>query len=171
LKPQPQHDFPVSVIRASDEVDPDVAPFYQGILELRLNFSVTIWFVPRYERGAHRQIVIVTGPDEMTSEREARAASVAVASYSVTPDDALSGTEELTPRDDEGLGPRVLFYVTQQEFDTFSREIESLGEALSSRFDSRKVSELGDLKVIAFLVSRLLASPHIDELDREMLGR
>jgi hypothetical protein len=94
-----------------------------------------------------------------------------MASYSVTPDDALAGTEELIPSGGDELRPGVLFYVTQKEFDTFSREIEALGDVVPTRSCARKVSEFGHLMVIDFLLSRVLKSPHFDKRDLELLGR
>jgi hypothetical protein len=58
LKPRPQYDFPLSVHWRSSDVDPDSAAFYGGILEFLLNFTITIRFVPRYERGAHRVVPV-----------------------------------------------------------------------------------------------------------------
>jgi hypothetical protein len=96
MKPSPKYDFPVSVRRQTWEEEPATAPFYEGIFDVELNYSMTLMFVPAFQR-------------EPWPPKEARSMVLAMSNYAVTPDDSRAGTEESFAREwseSDTWGPR-----------------------------------------------------------------
>ena len=65
----------------------------------------------------------------------------------------------------------VLFYVSQPEFDVFSAELARLADGRPSVHSEWGMSEIGNLAVTRFLLSRVLISPNMARRDLEYLGR
>ncbi|MBR8835462.1 MAG: hypothetical protein DSM106950_15925 [Stigonema ocellatum SAG 48.90 = DSM 106950] len=172
MKPSPQYNFPVSVRRQTWEEEPEVAPLYQGIFDVTLNHALSVVFVPEFERNANCwPPILPDNVDEITTEIEARMVTVALSKYSVTSNLLLAGLEEIISRVVwEAPQQGVIFYVTPQEFKVFSAELSILSEQLPAVYSSRQVSEIENLEVTKFLISRILASTYIAEEDLQMLG-
>jgi hypothetical protein len=170
MKPTPHYDFPISVRRQTWEEEPDEAHFYEGIFTVNLNYSSSLLFVPVVER-------IVWPPslsgrtDSINSEQEARLFTLALSRYSVTPDPERAGQEEMIPGSLAELEPGVIFYVSDHEFFVFSQELGKLADERPSVHSAWRISEIMDLEVSNFILSRLLISKHISRRDLELLGR
>ncbi|MEC4818003.1 MAG: hypothetical protein SAK29_32745 [Scytonema sp. PMC 1069.18] len=173
MKPSPRYDFLVSVRLQAWEEEPEIAPLYQGIIEVTLNHTLSIIFVPEFERNANCcHYVLPDNVDKITTDIEARLVSVALSKYSVTPNPSLAGLEEIISRVICETPERgVIFYVTPEEFKIFSSELSMLSEQLPSVHSSRPASEIENLEVTKFLLSRILTSKYFAEEDLQMLGR
>lgn len=176
MKPSPEYDFPVSVWKESKEHPSPVNAMYAGIYSVRLNYSVSIEFVPAFERSPWPP-GLSGDVDEVRSCDEARRMIVACSSYVVTPDDARSGSIETFPDpgadmfpDTEGR-PISMFYLRVAEFDELTREIEGLCERLHGIYDSVPVSELNGTLLARTLLDRILPSGQLSERALYMLGR
>jgi hypothetical protein len=176
MKPSPKYDFPVSVRRQTWEEEPATAPFYEGIFDVELNYSMTLMFVPAFQREPWPPRP-PQNADELHSQQEARSMALAMSNYAVTPDDSRAGTEESFAREwleSDTWGPRrpgVLFYVTTQEFAVFGEELARLADDRPFVHQGWNVSEIPDLAITRFLLTRFLASPAILPRDLGMLGR
>jgi hypothetical protein len=178
MKPSPKYDFPVVVRRETWEEEPATASFYEGIFDVRLNYSMHLMFVPAFRREPWPPR-LAENADELHSEQKARSNTVALSSYTVTPDDSRAGTEESFAREwlDDEWGPgnaAVLFYVTTEEFAVFSEELAHLADECQSVHEGLVhdlVLEIPDLAVTRFLLTRFLASRAVSPNHLRMLGR
>ena len=170
MKPSPQYDFTISVRRHSWEEEPEVAAWYEGIFEVTLNFTVNLMFVPALKREPWPPR-LPEDTDAVHTEQEARSIAISLSRYAATPDDSREGTEERFARDWSESGPGVVFYVTSQEFATFSEELARLADERPSVHSGWKVSEIPQLAVTRWLLTRVLASPSVSAKDLRMLGR
>jgi hypothetical protein len=177
MKPSPQHDFPVGIIRASDE-NPDAKAMYTGIYSARLNHSVYVDFVPAFERAPWPPRLPVN-VDDVKSIDDARRIAVASSFYVVTPDEARKGTIEIfpDPHADEdpilqGEGRFIsVFYVGAAEFEELSRELQALSDKMSGIYDSVPVSELNGTALGRVLLDRIVLSGQLSDRHLYMLGR
>jgi hypothetical protein len=170
MKPSPRFDFPLSVRRQAWEEPADVAPYYDGVFDVTMNHAVTVMFVPDVDQ-ARWPFSLPENPDEVRSEREARLVALAFARYGVTPNDQRQGQEEAFDREWPVPERAALFYVSQAEFDAFSAELARLADGRPSVHSEWEMSEIGNLAVTGFLLSRLLTSPNMARRDLEFLGR
>ena len=172
MKPSPQHDFPVSVTRPSYGIEGGAACFYESIFEVTLNFTVSISFVPLFERSGREWPPRSTeDPGRVQSTAQARFNSVAMARYAVTPDDRMAGGEALIPALEADVDDGVVFYVESQEFEVMARELSELEDELSGVYDFRNVSKIEQLRFVQLLLRRVLTSPHFSTSHRRILGR
>ncbi len=173
MKPSPQFDFPVSVRHQIWEEEPDVSALYQGIFDLILNHEIGVMFVPEFEKNAREWPPrLPDNIDEIKTEREARLISVALSKYSVTPDSSLAGQEEIIAREGRDSPTQgIIFYVTPQEFETFSAELSELADQMPAVHSAIKISEIENLEVAKFILFRALTSPYLSEKELEKLGR
>lgn len=178
MKPSPQVDFPVIVRDHQWEVHPSVAPLYQGIYDVALNFTAWITFVPEIETV----IEAATFPlpddvDNPATAQEARHDAVAFASYVVLSDAARAGQAQRLvlplPVDEPAGDPlaTIIFYAQPDEFAVFGQELALLAEILTGPGSSRRVSELHMFDCMQFIVKRILPSPHLRPYHAYMLGR
>jgi hypothetical protein len=181
MKPSLERNFSVSVRHQSWEVLPETAEFYRGIYFVRLNFLVYIMFVPEWEINPDNwPPVLPDNVDEVSSETEARLFTAALSDYTVTPNSLLAGTQEIicVPSVNKDMGysdfdseRAVLFYVSHQEFDAFSKELSALADRASGVHDFVRISEIEELEVAKFIVSIVIDSPYFSAGDLETLGR
>ncbi|MBW4528043.1 MAG: hypothetical protein KME18_23155 [Phormidium tanganyikae FI6-MK23] len=173
MKPSPQYDFPISVRNQIWEEEAEVAPLYDGIFEVQLNFTISVMFIPAFEIPDRDWVQQVPEDvDKISTELEARLITIAFSKYSVIPNDAQAGTESLFQRSTLGIPePGLIFYVTSEAFATFSLELSDFAEALPAVHSSRRVSEVADLEFVQFLVSRIVESKHFSPVDLPILGR
>jgi len=170
MKPSPQYDFFIYVRRQTWEEEPSVSSYYEGIFDVDVNHSFNVMFIPALERRVWPPM-LPENTDEVKSAEEARLVCTALSRYVVTSHEAMSGREESFPRDcaDSRLG--LLFYVSEAEFSTLSSELSTLAEQRPSVHSGWKMSEIADLAVSKFLLSRVLASKNMAQEDLEMLMR
>ena len=176
-----ERNFSVSVTHQSWEVLPETAEFYRGIYLVRLNFLVSIMFVPELEINPDNwPPVLPDNVDEVSSETEARLFTAALSDYTVTPNSLLAGTEEIISippfkgdMEDSDIDSRrgVVFYVSHQEFDAFSKELSALADQNSGVHGYVRISEIEELGVAKFIVSMVIDSQDFSAGDLETLGR
>jgi len=181
MKPSLERNFSVSVRHQSWEVFPETAEFYRGIYLVTLNFLVSIMFVPELEINPDNwPPVLPDNVDEVSSETEARLFTAALSDYTVTPKSLLAGTQEIISipplkgdMEDSDIDSRrgVLFYVSHQEFDAFSKELSALADRTPGVHDFVRISEIEELKVAKFIVSMVIDSPYFSAGDLATLGR
>src|SRR5436190_15547597 len=115
MKPRPQYDFPLFVRRQTWEEEPGQAPYYEGIFDVSLNGIVSVMFVPAPARMVWPP-VLPRNAEEIQSEDEARAISIALSRFAVTVDDTRAGTERSFPRDWSESGAGLLHFVSAAQF-------------------------------------------------------
>lgn len=174
MKVRPRADYPVGVRPMSTEVPTKVADLYEGIYEVTLNNLVDILFCPAVS-------VSVAGPvfyndllphdlDEITTTTQARLATVLLSSYTITPNDALRGHQELLVHDDEAnVGGGLVYYIAESEFEIYSSELRELSTQLGGLHSQVTVASLGNYAVIRFIRDIVVPSPKFDPSDRVML--
>jgi hypothetical protein len=118
--------------------------------------------------------------DEVSSETEARLFTAALSDYTVTPHSLLAGIQEIISippfkgdMEDSDLDSRrgVLFYVSYQKFDAFSKELSAWADRNPGVHDFVRISEIEELEVAKFTVSMVIDSPYFSGRDLETLGR
>jgi len=181
MKPSLERDFSVSVRHQIWEELPETAEFYRGIYSVTLNFLVTIMFVPELEINPDNwPPVLPDNVDEVSSETEARLFTAALSDYTVTPNSLLAGTQEIIfiPAVNKDMGysdidseRAVVFYVSHQEFDAFSKELSALADRTPGVHDFVRISEIEELEVAKFILSMVIDSPYFSGRDLETLGR
>jgi hypothetical protein len=80
MKSSPKYDFPVVVRRETWEEEPAMAPFYEGIFDVWLNYSMHLMFVLAFRREPWPPRP-TENADELHCEQEARSNTVALSSY------------------------------------------------------------------------------------------
>jgi hypothetical protein len=181
MKPSLERDFKISVTPQSWEVLPETAEFYKEIYLVILNFLVAIMFVPELKINPDNwPPVLPNNVDKVNSETEARLFIAALSKYTVTPNSLLAGTQELIfippfNGDIEGSDidskKGVVFYVSHQEFDVFSKELSALADQILGVHGYVKISEIKELEVAKFIVSRVINSQYFLAEDLKFLGR
>jgi hypothetical protein len=185
MKPVPTEKFNIKIINEIDEKWelPETAQYFEGIFEAALNYSVFIEFVPEIDRtvvGWPPKFNVETVDCE-TSELEARIISLYTGSYVVMPNESLAGQEELIPRPrvfcaPGTIDPRdvVIFYVTLQEFMTFSQEKDELIDTPFFPEEYDKIWNISNIKKYAigqFICERFLKSKYLGEYNAYLLGQ
>ena len=172
MKPIPRYDFPINIRPYACEVDKQVQPFYEGIIEVTLNFHIAVVFVPEIDKTVSclRQQV-PDNIDNVNSEREARLITIATEFYSVTPNLLLAGQEEVIPSSYPGTPDGLLFYVSPQEFNVFSQELTGLSQRIGRVYNSCKISDIKEYQLAKFILFRVITSRHFRSFDLQILGR
>jgi hypothetical protein len=151
MKPSFSSDFTVSVRHQTLEEPPEVAEFYQGIYSVTLNFLVNVIFVPELEIDVNHWLPMPENVDNVSSELEARLFTLCFSDYIITPNSLKKGQQEIITlasavedAKDTHLTSdvRVIFYVSPEEFATFSKELSVLAENTPGVHDYVKISEI-----------------------------
>lgn len=181
MKRSLDHDLAVSVRHQIWEEAPEVADFYQGIYSVTLNFLVTIMFVPEVERTTDNwPPVLPENVDNVSTELEAKLFTIGLSDYTVTPNSLLAGQQELIHNSlvsedinnsDSVDKMGVVFYVSSQEFEVFSKELSVLAAQTPGVHDSIRISEIQNLELSKFILSSVIGSPHFAAGDLRVLGR
>jgi hypothetical protein len=181
MKPSLERDFRVSVTHQIWEELPETAEFYRGIYSVRLNYLVYIMFVPELEINPDNwPPVLPDNVDEVSSETEARLFTTALSDYTVTPNSLLAGTQEIISipsfkgdMEDSDLDSKrgVVFYVSHQEFEAFSKELSALADQNPGVHDFVRISEIEEWEVAKFIVTKVIDSQYFSAGDLESLGR
>jgi len=174
MKVSPKVDFPIQVIPEADEQEgPDLRQF-EGIYRAVLNHTVSVTFVPDVSELAPPwdDSRLPSGVDFAENPQQARLISVLLATYAVTPNDTLAGTQEritwLPPGAETGA---LVFYVTGAEFARFATELAELSEIVYSRMPKETASTLRHYSVVRFLEQRVADSGLLHPYDAAILGR
>jgi hypothetical protein len=173
MKPSKNYDFSVSVRRQTWEEEPEVAELYQEIFDVILNHTLSIMFVPEVDINIDNiPAMLPDNIDNIFSEIQARQITIALSKYSITPNDLLAGQEKVFSHNDTlSSQTGVIFFITTDEFQTFSSELSTIAQEIPSVHSSTRISQIKDLKFSQFLLSRVIESKHFDEKDLQMLGR
>lgn len=173
MKPFPTDNFPISVRKQIWEEDPNSAVFYQNIFDVRLNFSVSIMFIPTLCQKLQSGWIPVLpdNVDDISTELEARLVTAALSQYVVTPDRKLAGTEiALKNNMLQGKNTSVFFYVTPEEFEIFILELSNLADKFPFVHDSCEVSIISNLEFVKLIRSRIIPSKYFAQEDSYILG-
>jgi hypothetical protein len=175
-----EDNFTVRVSNAMDETLSEFSHFYKGIYSVYLNQIVEISFVPSIlQTEDNWPPVLPSNIDEPSSEQEARLWTVGLSDYVVTPSSLLAGKTQIIPAipypegglkadGEESYG--IVFYVSPEEFDKFSRELERLSETILSVHDYVRVSEVEKLTFANFIISDVIGSDLFNNKDLDILA-
>lgn len=165
------YNFTVNIWPHIWEVEETISPFFEGIIEVILNKRVGIVFVPEIDReSVYWPPLLPDDIENIHSKLEARLITLAMESYTVTPNSALAGQEERIPPFTAELEERVIFYVTPEEFNFFSQELNTLSQEIGRVDRGRYASELQDFKFVQFILTRVIISKNFSNLDKWSLG-
>ncbi len=167
MKPFAEYDFPVGVSRESRNHPSPQDVAYVGILEVSLNHTVVIDFVPAFDRHAPWPPELPEDNTDIRTTDQARRAVIALARFAVTPDEERAGRiETLTQGENQG----VIFYVGSDAFERMTDELRVLSDRLSGAHDAVAVSRLGD-SALARLLNRIVESGYLSQYQLGLLGR
>jgi hypothetical protein len=176
MKVSPEADYPVQVFPEAREYEALYAQFFAGIFQVVLNHVVNIVFVPDvggiappWDPGRLSQAV-----DRPASLEQARFETVVLASYAVTPNQALADTRDHVyhpAADGYAASIGTVFYVSPTAFERYADDLARLAEIVYSAWPAETVSGLRGYEVIRFLEEKVVASPGLKPYDAMMLGR
>jgi hypothetical protein len=162
----------INVRRQSDEAAAQ-SELYTGIYALTLNRQSEILFVPAFERNAANwPPALPDDLDVLKSVQEARLFSAALSRHTVTPDRARAGQHEFFEQesgDKDDVAEGILFFVTPQEFESYSRELEALAAETPGIYDDLPLSEVTGCQIVKYLLNRVLRAPYFSESDQKSL--
>jgi len=158
MKASLKYDMSVQIRHQKWEEEEDLAPFYEGIYSVTLNYFTTIMFIPTFSRTKDNwPPTLPDDIDNVHSVTEARLFTAALSEYTVTPDAELAGRQELIPLSPlTQIGPRMglVFYVTPQEFACFSQELPLLEQKTPSVRDYMPLSQISAFATIQLIEGR-----------------
>jgi hypothetical protein len=185
VKERPTADYPVRVVRETNELDDAVSAPYEGIYTVVLNHIVSITFVPDVSAQAPpwdgSQLPVDF--DVASTVEQARLEMVLAAHYAVTPNTSLAGEVERFPETwrpaSAPPGPPMpdelrrgwVRYVTSEEFDGFATELPVFHEVVLGMLSGATVSRLTDFQVMRFIAEQVVAAHWLHPRDARMLGR
>ena len=176
MKITPSADYYVGVDLREWGAEEFAKPLYAGIVEVLLNFTVSITFIPDLSPVAPPWDAPVDPPplDERTPPEQIRLYEALTSIYAVTPNNPLAGTEQrfLWPPDgDPRFNTSTVFFVTTAQFAKYAAELVQLSEFATGLRSFTRLSELPRYDVLDFLERRVLASPWLDPLHAANLAR
>jgi hypothetical protein len=183
MKNRPTADYPVRVVRETNELDDAVSAPYEGIYTVVLNQVVRITFVPDVSAAAPpwdgRQLP--ADVDVASTVEQARLEMVLASSYAVAPSARLAGEVERTP----GIwraasAPRRPPLPEEQrrgwvryvraKFERFAAQLRTFYEAVRGMLSGATVSRLTEFPVMRFIAEQIVAAPWLHPADAKMLG-
>ena len=190
MKPLPTDEFTVKFVDERWEVPEKTSQYFKGIFSVILNHTATLYFIPEIDRS------IIDWPpkydEEMceseTSYLDAQLTTLMFSSYVVTPSQSLAGQEEVIPSEiiffnspaylDLDLEARIIFYVTSEEFSTFSQEhedshysIDKESVLIQSVYPEYSILDLEESAIGQFIMNRFLNSKYLYEYHKYILGQ
>lgn len=175
MKISPSANYWVSVRPEEWDIESSASRYFAGIFVVRLNFAVTVAFVPDitdlprpWDFSALPEFL-----DEAASAQQARLSRLLLAGHTVTPDDARAGTtdefvwSEPSRRDYRG----VVHHVTAADFAHYSAELAQLSEIVGGIRPQKRVAELRGYDVVGFIERAIVATPLLSPEDAAELGR
>ena len=170
-----QKEILLRVREESDEIastEPEERALYAGIFHVRLNATVQVTFVPRFERDRNNWPPILPPADglmfQVSNVQQARLFTAALEDYTVTVGAShecqeapflLPGFDDVPPH--EG----ILYLVTAETFAEFQRELAEVAETTPSIHSGRFLSELQDKGFAQYLLSKVVCSPYFRKAD------
>jgi hypothetical protein len=186
MKPTPTSNFNVRFINEIDEKwdFPESSQYFEGIFTAVLNYTVSIEFIPEIDRS------LTNWPPKFNEEKveheasylDARLTTLTLASYAVTPNQSLAGQEETIsplvifpdhPAYHE-YGDLVIFYITLEEFETFSKEKNTLQEQAlfpEEYDDFWRITNLKNYTIGQFIAERFVKSQYLSDSHAYILGQ
>jgi hypothetical protein len=179
-------DYVLRIREESWDVRNELIPLYKGIYTFDLNQVVHVIFLPR---------VTAAGPPwstdglprdaaDFTTQEHARLLDVLTTQYSVTPDNERAGTVQQLdwpfpwPPENISVSPRdysppiqTVFFVTTDEFNRLSADLEDLTEIAGDIHSMVRHSEVADHKAVRFVDERILDSPWLQPEHAASIGR
>ncbi|MFI1988205.1 hypothetical protein [Actinoplanes sp. NPDC020271] len=163
-------DYTVQVYPEEWEYDsPADRTLRENIFSLALNLHGLVTFVPA--APAQPPPLAAERPpreDKFTTVAEVRWCELLHSPYSVTPDDARAGTIREVGVPGE---PATVFYVTGEQFATFTSELWELAEIASGSNPRVRRNDVLDKRVFQFVEEHILASDRFRLEDAAGLGR
>lgn len=171
-------DFTVRVTRQEDEEERQYSAFYSGIFSVDLNYLLSIMFIPEFKHDdANWSLTIPNNVDQVRSMQEARLFTAALSEIIVTPDSSRAAREERFPqppplRSIPETLPRqgIIFYVTPEQFRSFSYELAEIEAQTFSVWGSFPVSQLSHFECIQFITNHIITSAHLADEQRKLIG-
>ncbi|WP_226574873.1 hypothetical protein [Microseira wollei] len=123
--------------------------------------------------------VLPENVDDVSTEIEARLFTVALSDYTVTPNALLAGKQEIihlpsvnedVKNSDIDAKRGVVFYVSHQEFEIFSKELSVLANQTPGVQDCVKISQIKEMELAKFILSNIIGSQHFSTGDLKILG-
>ncbi|MBN2002263.1 MAG: hypothetical protein JXA21_02805 [Anaerolineae bacterium] len=167
------------------EVEPETAPFYEGIYFLELNQLIDIYFVPPFEGIQRGNVRLPADLDAVTSANDARLFLTGYNDYIVTPappeEPQPTWMRQIQPGDRQSVRVTfdasgdvhrcVLFYVSEADFLTFVEDLQRIAEKTPSVHDYVRYTGVQTLPVMQcveqfVLNSILVRSDHFKILRR-----
>jgi hypothetical protein len=175
VKTSPTADYPVQVLRQEWEEEPSPAHLYAGAFAVTLNYLVHVAFIkdvsavaPPWDVGWLSKL----SEESMTAE-QAQVVAALSASYVVTPNEELAGTDDgfTWPADGGPEADIAVFYVAPEEYVAYASDLDALTEIVSDAYPDKRVSDLRDYGVIDFIERRVVASPRLRQRHAVLLGQ
>lgn len=168
MKPSPELDFYVSVRCQTWEEDPKVAFLYQGIFDVTLNHTISLMFVPKFDIELdYLPLMLPDNVDDISMKSQARQITVALAKYTITPKTNLTKLDDVYQISQE----QVIFWVSDEAFQTFSEELLILAQEQPGVNSLRKISAIQQLSVSKFILEKVIQSKYFAKEDLQILGR
>jgi len=176
VKVGPTADYPVQVLRQAWEEEPSVAHLYSEAFAVSLNYLVHVAFIPDVSALVPPWVAgtlspLMATPQERLSPAQAQVFSALSASYVVTPNAALAGTDERVRWPADADDEIVVFYVTQAEYAGFVTELAELTGIVGDAYPDKRVSDLRRHQVVTFLERRVVGSDRLAGRHAILLGR
>lgn len=175
MKISPSTSYWINVRPEEWDVESPSSRHFAGIFGVRLNFTVSVAFVPDitdiprpWDFSALPEFL-----DEATTVWQARLSRVLLAGHTVTPDDTRAGTTESftwsepARRDYRG----VVHYVTTADFAHYDVELGQLSEVVGGIRPQRRVNELRGYDVVGLIEREIVASPWLSPEEAAELGQ
>lgn len=163
----PTADYPVRVRpRSWDEEEP-LAELYADVYDVTLNQMVTVSFVPDLgpEVPPYDRRRLPADLDDIATPEQARLEAALFAKYVVTPNRELAYTSTRLPTPPWRDGPGgVVVYVTTDQFERFTSDLDELVPALGGLHSDVPISRLRGRPAMNF-VEGLVDSPLFDRRD------
>ncbi|MFC4145228.1 hypothetical protein ACFO0M_03065 [Micromonospora mangrovi] len=162
--------------RSWDE-EPEQAALYEGMYSFDLNQLVRVSFVPAVTAPRPWSLDDVpTDISDFTTAQQARVHELLLTDYSVTPDDERAGTADQFDWPFEWTDPATrprptVFYVTADEFDRLSSDLEELSDVAGELHSFVRRSEVLEHEVVRFIERRILDSPLLTPDSANSIGR
>jgi hypothetical protein len=167
-------------IRACEwDEPPERAPLYTGMYTFDLNQVVSVLFVPDLTDVGPpwSPAGLPEDPAEVRTPQQARLLELLGASYAVTPNQALAGTEERFtwpfewPYADDPIPRCTVFYVTLEEFDRYAADLDHLSELAGNIHSGVRRAQVLEHDVVRFMERRILDSSWLTPMDARAVGR
>lgn len=148
------------------EHEPEIADFFEGIYSVIFNNVCCATFIPDFRRNTYEWFL--NAPrygDDVSSKQEARLWKSTHCERVVTPDGSEAGKLEkiLVPPHPEDnpifweFANKVIYYVTPEEFDVFSQELDAVSEIAGGNTTFVKFEDLENYNFMKFILTNIVS--------------